>query len=190
MATPAVRSATAPAIAPLPAAPVTGSRDCRGVVLGVGVGTDGVADGVGADGVGVGDADGVELGSGVGAGLGVVLGVGVGTDGVADGVGADGVGVGVGAGVGLVDGVGLGVGVTDGLGSGVGVGVGVTDGVGVGVGSGVGVGVGVGLVSNPALPPDSRLVTLALTSQDWSWETILAVSVHGPGSVESTRTFN
>ena len=142
MATPAVRSATAPAIAPLPAAPVTGSRDCRGVVLGVGVGTDGVADGVGADGVGVG----------------------------------------VGAGVGLVDGVGLGVGVTDGLGSGVGVGVGVTDGVGVGV--------GVGLVSNPALPPDSRLVTLALTSQDWSWETILAVSVHGPGSVESTRTFN
>ena len=178
MATPAVRNATVPAIAPLPAAPVTGSRNCCGVVLGVGVGTDGVADGVGADGVGVGDADGVELGSGVGAGLGVVLGVGVGTDGVADGVGADGVGVGD------ADGVELGSGV------GAGLGVGVTDGLGVGVGSGVGVGVGVGLVSNPALPPDSRLVTLALTSQDWSWETILAVSVHGPGSVESTRTFN
>ena len=184
MATPAVRNATAPAIAPLPAAPVTGSRNCCGVVLVVGVGTDGVADGVGADGV--------ELGSGVGAGLGVGLGVGVGTDGVADGVGADGVGVGDADGVELGSGVGagLGVGVTDGLGSGVGVGLGVTDGLGVGVGSGVGVGVGVGLVSNPALPPDSRLVTLALTSQDWSWETILAVSVHGPGSVESTRTFN
>ena len=133
-------------------------------MLGVGVGTDGVADGVG-----VGDADGVELGSGVGAGLGVGVtdGVGVGTDGVADGVGADGVGAGVGAGVGLVDGVGLGVGVTDGLGSGV----------------GVGVGVGVGLVSKPAFPPASRRIIRALTSQDKSWDVILATSVHGPGSV-------
>jgi len=173
VATPAVRSATAPAIAPLPAAPVTGSRNCCGVVLGVGVGTDGVADGVG-----VGDADGVELGSGVEAGLGVGV--------------TDGVVLGVGVGVGLVDGVGLGVGVTDGLGSGVGVGLGVTDGlgVGVGVGSGVGVGVGVGLVSNPAFPPASRRTTRALTSQDLSWEVMTAESLHGPGSVESTPMFS
>ena len=72
------------------------------------------------------------------------------------------------------------------MGAGVGVGVGVGTGLGSGVGSGVGVGVGV----YPALPPDSRLTTLALTSQDWSWETILAVSVHGPGSVDLTRMFS
>lgn len=112
--------------------------------------------------------------------------------GVAEGVGSSyrsitGVGSG-GLRVGVV--LGLGVGVTDGVVLGVGA-DGVVDGLGAGLGAdGLGVGVGVGLVSNPALPPDSRLTTLALTSQDWSWETILAVSVHGPGSVESTRTFN
>jgi putative uncharacterized protein m408L len=120
-------------------------------------------------GAGVGVAEGVGssyrsitgVGSGTGLRVGVVLGVGVGvTDGVADGVGAD----------------GLGSGVVDGLGS------------GVGVGSGVGAGVGV--LSNPALPPDSRRTTRVLTSQDLSWEVIDAVSVHGPGSVALTLMFS
>ena len=171
MATPAVRSATATAIALLPAPPVTGSRNCRGGVLGVGV-----VDGVGADGLGSGVVDG--LGDADGAGVGVT-GVGVGTgvaDGVVDGLGAD---------------VVLGVGVTDGVVDGLGVGLGDADGAGVGVGLGVGVGSGVGttgLVSNPALPPDSRRMIRAATSQDLSWEVILATSRHGPGSVALTLT--
>ena len=101
-----------------------------------------------------------------------MLGVGVGvTDGVADGVGADGVGLGAGLGA-------------DGLGSGV------VDGLGSGVGVGSGVGAGVGVLSNPALPPDSRRTTRVLTSQDLSWEVIDAVSVHGPGSVALTLMFS
>ena len=110
---------------------------------------------------------------------GVALGVGVGdVDGVADGLGdADGAGVGV-TGVG----VGLGVGTGGVLGSGSGVGAGV--GVGVGLGAGVGVGV------NPALPPDSRRTTRVLTSQDLSWEVMVAESLHGPGSAASTPTFS
>lgn len=178
MATPAVRSATATAIALLPAPPVTGSRNCRGGVLGVGVGVGtgaGVVDDV---------ADGVVLG--VGVGLGDADGVGVG---VTDGLGADGLGLGSGD----VDGVGLGLGDADGAGVGVtGVGVGLGLGVGLGAdGLGLGVGVGVGttgLVSNPALPPDSRRMIRAATSQDLSWEVILATSRHGPGSVALTLT--
>lgn len=113
-----------------------------------------------AGGVGLGPlvADGV----GFGVGLGSVLGAGV-------------VGLGVGDADGVADGLGLGSGVTDGVGS------------GLGVGTGVGVGVGAGVVSNPALPPDSRRVTCVFTSQDLSWEVMTAESLHGPGSVESTR---
>lgn len=145
-------------------------------------------------GVGTGVADGVGLGVGTGVGVADGLGAGVG---LVDGVGVDGLGLGAGVvvvlGVGVADGVDVGVGLGDADGAGVGVtGVGVGLGVGVGAGVGLvdGVGLGAGVVSNPALPPDSRLTTLALTSQDWSWETILAVSVHGPGFLESTRTFN
>lgn len=108
--------------------------------------------------------------------------------GLVDGVGVV-LGVGVTDGVGDVDGVGLGAGVvTDGLGVGVGTGgvLGSGSGVGAGLGSGVGVGVGV----NPALPPDSRRTTRVLTSQDLSWEVMVAESLHGPGSVELTRIFN
>ena len=131
----------------------------------MGTGTvDGVADGVGADGLGLG-AD-------------VVLDVGV---------GADGLGSGVVDGLGDADGAGVGVTGVDVDGLGVGVGLGDADGVGTGVGVGVGT---TGLVSNPALPPDSFLVTRALTSQDLSWEVIVAESSHGPGSVGSTSTFN
>ena len=165
-------------------------RAGAGVADGVGTGV-GVVDGVG---VGTGVADGVVLG--VGAVVGVGLGVGV-TDGLgADGLGlgdADGVGVtdGVGSGVGLVDGVGAGA---DGLGLGAGVGVGaglgVGAGVGTGLGSGVGSGVGVGVGVNPALPPDSRRTTRVLTSQDLSWEVMVAESLHGPGSAASTPTFS
>ena len=118
------------------------------------------------------------------------MGTGVGiTDGV--GVDVDGLGVGVW--------LGLGAGVADGLGVGVGTGVGITDGVGVGadgLGLGAGVGVGLGLGagglagSNPALPPDSLLTTLVLTSQDLSWEVMDAMSVHGPGSVALTLTLS
>ena len=115
-------------------------------------------------------------------------------DGVADDV-ADGVALGVG--VGDVDGVadGLGSGVVDGLGDADGAGVGVTGvGVGLGVGAGVGVGVGlgagVGVGVNPALPPDSRRTTRVLTSQDLSWEVMVAESLHGPGSAASTPTFS
>jgi hypothetical protein len=126
-------------------------------------------------GAGVGVAEGVGSSyrsiTGVGSGglrVGVVLGLGLGvTDGVADGVGADGVGLGA-----------------DGLGSGV------VDGLGSGVGVGSGVGAGVGVLSNPALPPDSRRTTRVLTSQDLSWEVIDAVSVHGPGSVALTLMFS
>ena len=126
--------------------------------------------------------------------------------GVAEGVGSSyrsitGVGSGtgrlvVGLGLGVADGVvlGLGVGVADGLGVGV---DGVVDGLGAdGLGSGVvdglgsGVGAGVGVLSNPALPPDSRRIILALTSQDLSWDVILATSVHGPGSVALTLMFS
>ena len=106
------------------------------------------------------------VGSGTGLRVGVVLGVGVGV--------ADGLGVGV---DGVVDGLGAGLG-ADGLGSGV------VDGLGSGVGAGVGV------LSNPALPPDSRRIILALTSQDLSWDVILATSVHGPGSVALTLMFS
>lgn len=125
-------------------------------------------------GAGVGVAEGVGssyrsitgVGSGTGLRVGVVLGVGVGV--------ADGLGVGV---DGVVDGLGAGLG-ADGLGSGV------VDGLGSGVGAGVGV------LSNPALPPDSRRIILALTSQDLSWDVILATSVHGPGSVALTLMFS
>ena len=153
----------ASAIAPasaLPVAPVTAS-----LCWGAGVG---VAEGVGSlyrSITGVGSGTGrlvVGLGLGLGVADGVVLGVGV--DGVVDGLGAD--GVGLGAGVGFVDGVG----------------------VGTGLGSGVGAGVGV--LSNPALPPDSRRTTCAFTSQDLSWEVMDAVSDHGQGSVELTLMFS
>ena len=185
MRLPRARSATAPAIA-LPSAPVTAS-----LCWGAGVG---VADGVGT-GAGVVDdvADGVVLG--VGVGLGDADGVGVG---VTDGLGADGLGLGDadGAGVGVTGvGVGLGVGagvVTDGLGVGVGTGgvLGSGSGVGAGVGVGVGLGAGVGVGVNPALPPDSRRTTRVLTSQDLSWEVMVAESLHGPGSAASTPTFS
>ena len=124
-------------------------------------------------GAGVGVAEGVGSSyrsiTGVGSGTGrLVVGLGLGVaDGVVLGVGADGV----------VDGLGAGLG-ADGLGSGV------VDGLGSGVGAGVGV------LSNPALPPDSFLATLVLTSQDLSWEVMDAVSVHGPGSVELTLMFS
>ena len=173
---PRATSAIASVVA-LVAAPVTGSWRCRGVgALGVGTGTvDGVADGV-VTGVGV--VDGVGVGTGVTDGVVDGLGVGLGdADGVGTGVGvAD--GVTDGAGVGLVDGLGAGA---DGLGLGAGVGVG----AGLGVGSGVGT---TGLVSNPALPPDSLRIIWALTSQDLSWDVILATSRHGPGSVALTLT--
>ena len=193
------RATSATALVTVFPAPVTASFLCWGTGAGFGVVTGaGVVDGVGL---------GVVLGAGVvGVADGVGLGLGVGvTDGAGLGVGAvdvDGLGVGVGLGVGA--GVGDGVGVGTGLGSGVGagVGVGVADGVGVGagvgtgvglgsgVGSGVGVGVGTtGLVSNPALPPDSRRTTWVVTSQDLSWEVMVAESLHGPGSAGLTRTF-
>ena len=149
----------------------------------------GDADGITGVGVGVGDTDGVADGVGVGVGVGAA--VGLGTEvGVADGVG---VGLGVGAGVvGLGVGVGSGVGAgVVGLGVGVGSGVGAGDADGLGLGdadgvTGVGVGVGLGAGSNPAPPPDSRRIIRALTSQDLSWDVILAASVHGPGSVALT----
>lgn len=180
---PRAASATAPAIAP-PALPVTASLCWRAGA--------GVADGVG---VGTGVADGVVLG--VGAVVGVGLGVGV-----TDGLGADGLGLGDadGAGVGVtgvdVDGLGVGVGlgdadgVTDGAGVGLGLGSGVGTGGVLGSGSGVGAGVGVGVGVNPALPPDSRRTTRVLTSQDLSWEVMVAESLHGPGSAASTPTFS
>ena len=150
-----------------PLVPVTASFLCWGAGVGV------------AEGVGSSYRSITGVGSG-GLRVGVVLGLGVGvTDGVADGVGADGVGLGAGLGA-----DGLGSGVVDGLGSGVGTGLG----SGVGVGSGVGAGVGV--LSNPALPPDSFLATLATTSQDLFWEVMDAVSVHGPGSVALTLMFS
>ena len=141
----------------------------------------GLVDEVGV-GAGVGVADGLGVGSGV------VLGDGVGD---ADGV-ADGLGVGLGLGAGVADGLGVGVGTGGvlGSGSGVGVGTGAGVGVGLGLGSGVGAGVGVGAVSNPALPPDSRRTTRVLTSQDLSWEVMVAESLHGPGSAASTPTFS
>ena len=166
-----------------------------GVVDGVGADGlgSGVVDGLGdADGVGLGDADGVGVGVGLVDGLGVGTGLGAGvTLGVGLGLGdADGAGVGVtGVGVGL--GVGAGV-VTDGLGVGVGTGgvLGSGSGVGAGVGVGVGLGAGVGVGVNPALPPDSRRTTRVLTSQDLSWEVMVAESLHGPGSAASTPTFS
>lgn len=121
-------------------------------------------------GAGVGVAEGVGSSyrsiTGVGSGTGrLVVGLGLGVaDGVVLGVGVDGV----------VDGLGAGLG-ADGLGSGV------VDGLGSGVGVGSGVGAGVGVLSNPALPPDSRRIILALTSQDLSWDVILTTSVHGQG---------
>ena len=160
---PRATSATAPAIT-LPVAPVTASFLCWGAGVGI------------AEGVGSLYRSITGVGSG-GLRVGVVLGLGVGvTDGVVLGVGADGV----------TDGLGVGLG-ADGLGSGVGV-DGVADGVGA---DGLGVGVGTtGLVSNPASPPDSRRTTRVLTSQDLSWEVIVASSVHGPGSVELTLMFS
>ena len=164
---PRATSATA-LVTTSPLVPVTASFLCWGAGVGV------------AEGVGSSYRSITGVGSGTGLRVGVVLGVGVGvTDGVADGVGADGVGLGAGLGA-----DGLGSGVVDGLGSGVGTGLG----SGVGVGSGVGAGVGV--LSNPALPPDSRRTTRVLTSQDLSWEVIDAVSVHGPGSVALTLMFS
>ena len=120
-------------------------------------------------GAGVGVAEGVGSSyrsiTGVGSGPGrLVVGLGLGVaDGVVLGVGVDGVADGLGAGLGA-----------DGLGSGV------VDGLGSGVGVGSGVGAGVGVLSNPALPPDSFLATLATTSQDLFWEVMDAVSVHVP----------
>lgn len=161
---PRATSATA-LVTTSPLVPVTASFLCWGAGVGV-------AEGVGSLYRSI---------TGVGSGTGrLVVGLGVGvTDGVADGVGADGVGLGAGLGA-----DGLGSGVVDGLGSGVGTGLG----SGVGVGSGVGAGVGV--LSNPALPPDSRRTTRVLTSQDLSWEVIDAMSVHGPGSVALTLMFS
>lgn len=130
-------------------------------------------------GAGVGVAEGVGSSyrsiTGVGSGTGrLVVGLGLGVaDGVVLGVGVDGV----------VDGLGAGLG-ADGLGSGV------VDGLGSGVGVGSGVGAGVGVLSNPALPPDSFLATLATTSQDLFWEVMDTVSVHGPGSVALTLMFS
>lgn len=197
---PRATSAIASVVA-LVAAPVTGSWRCRGVgALGVGTGTvDGVADGV-VTGVGV--VDGVGVGTGVTDGVVDGLGVGLGdADGAGVGVtGVDVDGLGVGVGLGDADGVGTGVGVADGVTDGVGVGLvdglgagadGLGLGAGVGVGAGLGVGSGVGttgLVSNPALPPDSLRIIWALTSQDLSWDVILATSRHGPGSVALTLT--
>ena len=167
MATPAVRSATAPAIA-LPSVPVTASLRwwvSDGVGIGLGA-VDGVADDV---------ADGVVLGVGAGD-----------VDGVADGLGS---GVVLGVGSGDVDGVGLGLGDADGAGVGVtGVGVGLGLGVGLGadgLGLGVGVGVGVGTGSNPAPPPDSFLVTFVTVTQVFPWELNVTSSVHGPLSAGS-----
>ena len=118
----------------------------------------------------------------MGAGVGVGTGVGT-TDG--SGVGAGfGVGLGSGVGTGLGSGVGSGVGTGLGLGSGVGAGVGV--GLGSGVGTGLGVGTGTG--SNPALPPDSFLATLALTVQVFPLEEITTSSVQGPLSSGLTFT--
>ena len=165
-----------------PLAPVIASFLCwragAGVADGVGTGV-GVVDGVG---VGTGVADGVVLG--VGAVVGVGLGVGV-----TDGLGADGLGLGDADGVGVTDGVGSGVGLVDGVGAGAD-GLGLGAGVGVGAGLGVGAGVGVGVGVNPALPPDSRRTTRVLTSQDLSWEVMVAESLHGPGSAASTPTFS
>ena len=158
MAKPPRATSAIASVVALVAAPVTGSWRCRGV---------------GALGVGTGTVDGVA--DGVVTGVGVVDGVGVGT-GVTDGV-VDGLGVGLGD----ADGAGVGLGDADGLGLGAGVGVG----AGLGVGSGVGT---TGLVSNPALPPDSLRIIWALTSQDLSWDVILATSRHGPGSVALTLT--
>ena len=163
-----------------PSVPVTASFLCWGAA-------DGVADGLGdADGAGVGvtgvDVDGLGVGVGLGLGAGVADGLGLG-DADGAGVGVTGVGVGLGVGAGVVtDGLGVGVGTGGVLGSGSGVGAGV--GVGVGLGAGVGVGV------NPALPPDSRRTTRVLTSQDLSWEVMVAESLHGPGSAASTPTFS
>lgn len=163
---PRATSATA-LVTTSPLVPVTASFLCWGAGVGV-------AEGVGSSYRSI---------TGVGSGTGrLVVGLGLGVaDGVVLGVGVDGVVDGLGSGLGAD---GLGSGVVDGLGSGVGTGLG----SGVGVGSGVGAGVGV--LSNPALPPDSRRTTRVLTSQDLSWEVIDAVSVHGPGSVALTLMFS
>ena len=123
-----------------------------------------------ADGLGIVDADGV--------GFGIRVGVGVG---VGDADGVTGVGLGVGAGLGS----GVGTGVGSGVGAGVGLGVGVGDADGV---TGVGVGVGLGAGSNPAPPPDSFRVILALTVQVFSWLVINSSSVQGPRSSGLTFT--
>ncbi len=57
-----------------------------GAVVGVGLGV-GVTDGLGADGLGLGDADGVGVTDGVGSGVGLVDGVGAGADGLGLGAG-------------------------------------------------------------------------------------------------------
>ena len=157
---PRATSATA-LVTTSPLVPVTASFLCWGAGFGVGA-----AEGVGSLYRSI---------TGVGSGTGrLVVGLGVGvTDGVVLGVGVDGVADGLGAGLGA-----------DGLGSGV------VDGLGSGVGVGSGVGAGVGVLSNPALPPDSFLATLATTSQDLFWEVMDAVSVHGPGSVALTLMFS
>ena len=166
------RTASAVALVTVFPAPVTASFLCWGAGVGV-------ADGVGT---GAGVVDGVGVGTGVADGLG---------SGVVDGLGdADGV-TGVGLGLGDADGVtGVGLGVGAGVGVGTGVGLGDADGVGTGVGVGAGLGAGVGVLSNPALPPDSRRTTRVLTSQDLSWEVMVAESLHGPGSAGSTPTFS
>ena len=161
---PRATSATA-LVTTSPLVPVTASFLCWGAGVGVAEGVGSLYRSI----TGVGSGTGrlvVGLGVGVGITDGVVLGLGVGV--------ADGLGVGV---DGVVDGLGAGLG-ADGLGSGV------VDGLGSGVGAGVGV------LSNPALPPDSRRIILALTSQDLSWDVILTTSVHGPGSVELTLMFS
>ena len=158
---PRATSATA-LVTTSPLVPVTASFLCWGAGVGV------------AEGVGSSYRSITGVGSGTGLRVGVVLGLGVGvTDGVVLGVGVDGVADGLGAGLGA-----------DGLGSGV------VDGLGSGGGVGSGVGAGVGVLSNPALPPDSFLATLATTSQDLFWEVMDAVSVHGPGSVALTLMFS
>lgn len=151
MATPAVRSATAPAIA-LPVAPVTASFLCWGAGVGIAEGVGSLYRSITGVGSGTGLRVGVVLGLGVGVTDGVGLGAGLGADGLGSGV-VDGLGLGVGSGVTLgVDGVGSGVGVA----VGVGLGAGVTLGVGLGVVDGVGSGI---VVPSPSVPPDALIST-------------------------------
>ena len=175
---PRATSATA-LVTTSPLVPVTASFLCWGAGVGIAEGVGSLYRSI----TGVGSGTGLRVGVVLGLGVGVADGLGVGVDGVVDGLGvgvtdglgADGLGLGDADGVGVTDGVGSGVGLVDGVGAG-------ADGLGLGAGVGVGV--------NPALPPDSRRTTRVLTSQDLSWEVMVAESLHGPGSAASTPTFS